>query len=311
MARRKKTNITFYKYYVEWVETYKEGAIRDVTLQKYYMAADHIKRYDPDLKLQDIDRREYQKIINWYALTHEKQTTIDFHHQIKAALRDAVHDGLLEHDPTYRAVMKGKEPSQKLRKFLSQAELGKLIRVLDCGQEINRDWFTLIVIKTGLRFAEALALTPVDFDLKAQTLTVNKTLNYKSTKMQFAPTKNESSNRVIAIDWQIVGQFGPLIANLPPEEPIFVDLNKRIFNSTYNLWLKQKCIKAEIDVVTMHSLRHTHASVLLAAGVSLHTISDRLGHSNVTTTQETYLHIIDELAEKDNAKMIGALMQLA
>lgn len=311
MAKRKKKPVLFVDYFHEWVETYKAGAIADVTLKKYYIAGEHLEKICPRLFLDEMGRREYQEILNEYAKTHEKPTTMDFHHQVKACLKDAYHDGLLERDPTYRAIIKGKPPGKKRRKYLHEDELKKLISVLDCKQEINMDWFILIVAKTGLRFAEAMGLTPNDFDFETQTLNINKTLDYKSTKPSFQTTKNESSKRKIVIDWQLVGQFAPLIKDLPKDESIFAPNNQRVFNSTYNNFLKKKCEEAGIEVITIHGLRHTHASVLLAAGISLHSIADRLGHSDVTTTQETYTHIINELQEKDNAKMIGALTALA
>ena len=74
-------------------------------------------------------------------------------------------------------------------------------------------------------------------------------------------------------------------------EPIFV--KGRVFNSTINNRLKVLCKRAQIPVITVHSLRHTHAS-LLFAGVSIAGVATRLGHSSMTTTQETYLHIIQE-----------------
>ena len=65
---------------------------------------------------------------------------------------------------------------------------------LDLKSEINWDWFILIVAKTGMRFSEALALTPSDFDFSRQMLSVNKTWNYKEDG-GFLPTKNKSSVR--------------------------------------------------------------------------------------------------------------------
>lgn len=281
------------------------------------MTARRLREIAPNLKIQDMDRKSYQQIINEYAKTHEKQTTMDFHHQIKGCIQDLFHDGMINRDPTYKAIIKGKEATRKKApKFLETDELKSLVKVLNIGTEINFDWFVLIVAKTGLRFAEALALTPDDFDLKNNTLTVSKTWNYKRTTGGFMKTKNESSMRTIPIDWQIVGQFGPLLKELPKDEPVFIEKDsegkyKRIFNSTYNNALKSRCIKAGVPVISIHSLRHTHASILLSAGVTIHSIADRLGHSTVTTTQETYTHIINDLAQKDNQIMIGTLTALA
>lgn len=65
---------TFYDYFTTWVADYKEGVIRDVTLQKYKIAIRWVGRLVPDLKLKDIDRATYQKILNAYAKEHERQT---------------------------------------------------------------------------------------------------------------------------------------------------------------------------------------------------------------------------------------------
>jgi Integrase len=184
----------------------------------------------------------------------------------------------------------------------------QLIRQLDLGTIINWDWYILLVAKTGLRFSEALALTPKDFDFTKQMLNVSKTWNYRSTQGGFQPTKNPSSIRKIQIDWQIAMQFSQMIKDLPDDEPIFV--KQRVFNSTVNNRLEVLCKKAEIPVITVHGLRHTHASLLLFAGVSIASVARRLGHANMTTTQDTYLHIIQELETQDGEKIMRQMSQL-
>ncbi|EOV1464691.1 site-specific integrase [Listeria immobilis] len=311
----KKKEILFCDYYDEWIETYKVNAIAEVTLKKYYQVAKVLREICPRLFISDFDRREYQRIINEYAKTHEKQTTIDFHHHVKSCIKDLFHDRLIDIDPTYKAVLKGTEPTRaKKKKFLQIDELKKLIGSLDLT-EISSDWLVMLVAKTGIRYAEVLALTPSDFDWENQTVTIDKTWDYKQNT-GFAKTKSSSSVRAIKIDWQIVGQFKPLVAKLPKEEPIFVEklkngTYKRQFNSTVNNFLVAKCKKAGITEISLHALRHTHASVLLAEGVSIHTISSRLGHADVGVTQTTYAHVLDELQKKDDQKMMSVLMQIA
>ena len=112
MTRKKIINTIFVDYYDDWIETYKAGAIRDVTLDKYYMTAKRLREIVPDLKLSELDRHAYQNILNVYAKTHEKQTVQDFHHQVKACISDLFHDRVIEIDPTYRAVIKGKQPTR-------------------------------------------------------------------------------------------------------------------------------------------------------------------------------------------------------
>lgn len=295
---------------MDWIKLYKEKAVRKVTLDKYYLTHRKIKELAPELHMNELNRQSYQKLLNNYAATHEKQTTLDFHHHLKAALVDALDEGLLEHDPTRRAIIKGVDPSNKKNKFLNLYELQKLLRHLDLGDELNWDWFILLVSKTGLRFAEALALTPEDFDFERQQIIVNKSWNYKTPIGNFQKTKNESSNRVVMVDWHLMNQFKSLIRNKESDWPIFVPHNKRVFNSTVNGLLEKYCYKLDIPTISVHGLRHTHASLLLYEEVSVASVAKRLGHANTTTTQETYIHIIEELENKDNDKVLHHLSQL-
>ena len=200
----------FCEYYSQWIKVYKEGAIRKVTMDKYLMTHSWLERLIPNIKVCEMTRVVYQQLLNDYAKTHERQTTMDFHHQLKGAILDAVDDGLIERDPTRKAIIKGKPPAQKKIKYLNQFELHTLIVNLDLGQQINWDWFILLVAKTGMRFSEALAITPKDFDFVHQTLSINKTWDYKGNT-GFLPTKNKSSVRKIQIDWQTVIQFSELV----------------------------------------------------------------------------------------------------
>ncbi len=287
----------FYEYYQQWVDVYKKGAVREATLSKYLMTQKWIEKLAPKLKVAELTRTAYQQLLNDYAKEHERQTTLDFHHQLKGAILDAVDEGLIERDPTRKAIIKGKQPGAKKIKYLNQFELHTLIADLDLTEEVNWDWFILLVAKTGMRFSEALAITPGDFDFARQTLSVGKTWDYKGDG-GFLPTKNKSSVRKIQIDWQIVVKFSELIKGLPGNEPIFVG-NTKIYNSTVNDVLTRHCKSCGISEISIHGLRHTHASLLLFAGVSIASVARRLGHASMTTTQKTYLHIIQELENKD------------
>jgi len=308
MSVKEGTNQYFHEYFAEWMELYKHGAIRSVTYQKYLMTLKRLSEFAPNLKICELDKRNYQILLNNYAETHEKQTTLDFHHHLKSAILDAIDEGLLTSDPTRKIIVKGKEPAAKKLKFLSQYELQSLLKNLILTNEPNWDWFILLVAKTGLRFSEALALTPNDFDFESKKIKITKTWNYKNAEGGFGETKNLSSKRTISIDSQLNLQFFNLVNNLVAVDPIFI--KGRVFNSTVNNRLKTLCQKADVPVISLHSLRHTHASLLIFADVSIASIAKRLGHSSVTTTQETYLHIIQELENQDNDKIMNYLSAL-
>lgn len=298
----------FYEYYAKWITVYKKGAIRKVTMDKYLMTQKWLEKLIPDLRVCDMNRIAYQQLLNDYAEFHERQTTMDFHHQLKGAILDAVDEGLIDRDPTRKAIIKGRTPAIKKGKYLNQFELHTLLVSLDLKNEVNWDYFILLVAKTGMRFSEALALTPKDFDFSHQTLSINKTWDYKG-KGGFQPTKNKSSVRKIQIDWQTVIQFSELVKGMPKDQPIFVKAN--VYNSTVNDILRRYCEKCNIPVISVHGLRHTHASLLLFAGVSIASVARRLGHSSMTTTQKTYLHIIQELENKDIDLVMRSLSGLS
>lgn len=298
----------FYIYYEKWIHIYKEGAIRDVTMRKYEITLLWLKRLIPNLRISQLNRISYQQLLNDYAEFHERQTTMDFHHQIKAAILDAVDEGLIDRDPTRKAIIKGRSPRIKKIKYLNQFELHTLLVNLKLTAEINWDWLILIIAKTGMRFSEALALTPKDFDFSHQSLIVDKTWDYKGSG-GFLPTKNRSSVRKIQLDWQTIIKFSELIKGLPDDKPIFV--NGRVFNSTINGILERYCKKLGIPVISIHGLRHTHASLLLFAGVSIASVARRLGHASMTTTQKTYIHIIQEMENRDIDLVMRSMAGLA
>lgn len=306
--QKEKEDMFFYEYFEEWTTLYKVGAVREVTLSKYRMNGRHIKRLAPKLKLKQLTRPLYQELLNNFAIDHEKQTTTDFHFQLKGAILDAVEEGLLSNNPTRKVVIKGKLASYKKIKYLSQFDLKKLLEVLELGSTVNEDWLFLLMAKTGIRFSEALALTPADFDFVAQQVNIQKTWAYKDREGGFQPTKNKASQRRVSLDWKTNMQMAQLIQALSTDDLIFV--KKKIYNSTLNHRLKRHCVRAGIPIISMHGLRHTHASLLLYEGVSIASVARRLGHADMTTTQKTYLHIIQELENQDTDKIMRCLATL-
>lgn len=307
MTKKELSVETFCDYFERWIRVYKEGAIRKVTMNKYILAHTWLQKLIPNLRLCDLDRISYQKLLNDYAKYHERQTTMDFHHQLKGAILDAVDEGLIARDPTRKAIIKGKPPRVKKPKYLSQFELHTLLANLNLSADVGWEWMILLVAKTGMRFSEALAITPKDFDFSHQTISIDKTWNYKGNG-GFLPTKNKTSARKIQIDWQTVVQFSELIKEKPENEPLFVSC--KVYNSTVNDVLRRYCKQANVPIISIHGLRHTHASLLLFAGVSIASVARRLGHASINTTQKTYLHIIQELENKDIDLVMRALSSL-
>lgn len=296
-------------YFDKWVATYKVGMIADVTLKKYYTTAIRLRAIAPELKMQGLNKAAYQRIITEYAETHERQTVMDFNTQLTACIRDAFDERVIDRDPTRKVVIAGKSPpATKKKKWLNESELKKLLAILDLHN--NNDRIIFMAAKTGARFAEILALTPSDFDFVNRTMTINKTLDYKCPGGGFMPTKNHSSNRTIDIDAGTAAIIKTITKDMPNDQLVFCPKG-RIFNATVNDRLDRLCKKAGITIVSTHALRHTHASLLIYAGVSMMSVSKRLGHANTSTTQNVYTHIVEELAIKDGDKAMRYLEKMA
>ena len=141
------------------------------------------------------------------------------------------------------------------------------------------------------------------------------------------PTKNKFSNRIITIDDKAMHDLQYMMFGVKQDEPIFVkaltiaaqskvsDRQPRqkykkyvaVYNSTINVKLIEWCEKAGVPRISFHGLRHTHASLLIANGVSIQSVADRLGHADTTTTQKVYIHLLKKLKAKDDQKILGVM----
>jgi hypothetical protein len=197
-------------------------------MDKYLMTHQWLIKLAPELKICDLNRITYQQVLNDYAEHHERQTTMDFHHQLKGAVLDAVDEGLIERDPTRKAIIKGKAPCVKKIKYINSLNSYVIDKLV--SKPSGFGIFIVQVAKTG-NFFGGIGNNAKDFDFAHQTLSINKTWDYKG-EGGFLPTKNKSSVRKIQIDWQTVIQFSELVKGLPENKPIFV--TAKVYNSTVN-----------------------------------------------------------------------------
>ncbi len=96
--------------------------MRKISYAKYQQTYKQLRKLVPNLRLCDLNRQVYQALLNTYAETHEKQTVLDFHHQVKSGILDALEDGLLTVDPTRKIVIKGTITQHHKIKYLNQQQ---------------------------------------------------------------------------------------------------------------------------------------------------------------------------------------------
>lgn len=177
-----------------------------------------------------------------------------------------------------------------------------------------------IAYETGLRAGEVSGLTWNDIDFEEGTINVNKAykLNKLTNTYELSSLKTKASKRTI--------EMLPGTIKLLRLEKSKAELNRRIFGEDYNV-NNSVCCNAEGNTikpdfiakrfrvladrygygeVTFHRLRHTHASILLASDINIKVIQKRLGHSRISTTLDTYSHLIQDMSKVEMAKVLNA-----
>ena len=173
-------------------------------------------------------------------------------------------------------------------------------------------YMLILQLATGMRIGEVMALQFKDFNFLRNTLNVDKAWDYHDTD-DFKPTKNRET-RVISVDKETMSILKQLYDFQLGQK--IVDSKQRIFAvhgkipdvNSVNKSLRRACKRVDIQTVTSHALRHTHASILLLNGVNLAYISRRLGHKDITMTANTYSHVLKELearSEKESAHVFS------
>lgn len=191
-------------------------------------------------------------------------------------------------------------------KFLESSELSELLS----GMTIKK-WrdLTEFLALSGLRFGEAAALDLSDVDLKSRMIHVSKT--YDAAHDIVTSTKTSTSTR----DVYMQDQLYQLCRRLKAErlsDSIVLQMNvvffpgskrERIEFDCYAKYLRENSERIIGRRITPHTLRHTHASLLMEQGIDIDTISRRLGHANSRVTREIYLHVTKKLKEKENERL--------
>lgn len=195
-------------------------------------------------------------------------------------------------------------------KYLEASELQALL-----AQCSVRKWelLTRLIVLTGLRTGEALALEKSDVDLEEHVIHVTKT--YDSRNKKVVPAKSMCSIRDVHIQPDLLPVIHDIkvemlqvrLLNSLPEQKLlmFDEKGDHLSYFAFAKYLKENSQIVIGRTITPHALRHTSASLMFQEGVSIDVIMRRLGHEDSKITKEIYVHITKELQEKDNQIIDG------
>ena len=288
---------------------YQKRTTKESTYKRNYFACEAFKRIlGPDVL---VDRLTANYIKECFLRTGRAAGTLnEYRTRLIALLHWAFENDYISDVSFTRKFKPFKDRSAREKiqdKYLEPEEVNRLLQAMQ-----NEKWkmLTQFLILSGLRIGEAISLTLSDIDYKEHCIHVTKT--YDSINRIVTTPKTACSIRDVYMQPELEGVCRSIILHKKMESlargyrtDLFISNSKGGYLNyySYNKYLKENAEKAIGRQITPHALRHTHASLLLACGVSVDTISRRFGHENSAVTREIYLHVTKKLVERDNAQI--------
>jgi len=299
------TKETFGQYLARWLPTIRE-TVRANTYEAYRSAVEvHLIPGLGAIPLRQLDRATFSTFYGELSRSGRSdgkgglspRSVRAVHVTAHKALRDAVKDNLLIRNPTDDAAVPAKVRSttpswsaEQVMTFLTSTQ----------GKRLHPAFLTLAM--TGMRRSELLGLRWSDVDLTAGTVAIRQVVSLDKYRPFLAEPKTARSRRVEALDARTVAalkshrkaQLEERMAAGPAWQDtdlIFAKEDGSILHpQTLSAAFETAAAAAKLPAIGIHGLRHSHASIGLAAGVPLVVMSERLGHSSVAITGDVYSH---------------------
>ncbi len=254
------------------------------------------------------------------------KTILHYHKLISTILAQATRDRLIPFNIADRNHMKAPKQERKEAAFLDEEQVKYVLELLE-NEPIKWKTIMYLLIYSGIRRGELLGLEWKDIDFENKVIYIRRTSQaVDSMGIITKSPKNDTSYRTIKLSdtmfeqlreyqqyWQKLrtdlddywqDNIQIILADgstrTVPNDRLFTKVDSTPMNP-YSVtdWVRKFVKRNNLPHFTPHSLRHTHATLLIAEGVSIPTVSRRLGHSSINTTSKIYIHAIqsaDEIA---------------
>lgn len=285
-----------------WLESY-ETTVKPTTYQntKNYLEA-IIENHFKDIRLESVSVAMMQKIV--LELSKKYVAYLSQLSIINRVFKYALHLDIIQTNPVDRIIRPKQQKPRKEKIALTKEELNQFLTLAkkDARPVLYTAWHTLAY--TGLRRGELLGLEWSDIDFENKTMSVNKTLVTVNGSLYTQSPKTKRSTRTISLDdatiqvlknWKLEQKKQFFKNGVKSTDIVITNIKGSYLDFAYfRDELKKFLSTHNLKQFSVHSLRHTHASLLFEAGIEPKTISDRLGHSNIQTTLNMYTHLNDK-----------------
>lgn len=286
------SNIGFITFAQKWLDDYAKPNLRERTVQGYkdYLNLRLIP-YFGNMDLSDIQLYDIQKFLNSLSSTLSSETIRKYKNCLSCIFNYAIKWNFLKFNPCNGVIIpKGLDTSVK-PVFLTKDEVEQLLIYLN-KEDLKHQIIVRLALQCGLRRSEILGLTWNAIDFKNNTISIYQaTTTIRGVGTVISDTKNQSSIRTIYVKDEII----ELLKKLPKGTELIFN---GISNNAVSKWFKRFIEKNNLKHMRFHDLRHTHATLLIANGIDMKTVSSRLGHSNISTTMNIYTHVLSENDKK-------------
>lgn len=299
------------KQYLDfWMEEYVKLNLKYNTYENYrFTIKNHINGYLGKKKLTDLSPALLQNFINAeFKKGYSKKTMTITHSVLKNALNMAVYPwGLIKQNPMLYVKIPKYEERPTTKKDLKIISLEDFDHMLEITPEGHPFYIPLnIGFYTGMRVGEVCGLTWDDVDFSNGTITVEKQMVKNDGAWVYGTPKTSSSNRTIFIGQTLLAILKKhkkqQLENRMKYGKLYIDSNAvctkedgELVTPSVVKWNTRRISNALSLSFNFHSLRHTHATLLLENGAKMKEISERLGHSRISITMDTYSHVTDKM----------------
>lgn len=280
--------MTYSKLLDIWLEE-KSLEVRSSTKWNYKCTIESkLKPAFGSYEIQKITKAMIQNYILDISEHFKKESVINITKVLSQSFKFAVREKFIAENP-YVQIKIPKDHDVKEIKIFTKDEMDAILNV----QGFNPQYKNIISIayRTGMRIGEILALKWEDVNLAQGFLMVRRTVSYcEKSKKEICPPKTRASIRRIDLDNTSIEI---LLSAKKYGEFVFSKKDGTIFSRCcISQGFQRICKAANVPYKSFHALRHTHASILLASNVHPKIVQERLGHSEISTTIDTYSHLI-------------------